>query len=637
MESQGSTAANSWPHLGHFVSQDLQAFFDASPDGILVITDDGKRILLANPAACHMLGYTKEELLDDSPSRLPHPEHVEYFASLVRGRLAQHKVEACLLHKQGRPLVVDLSVTPLAFQEQPCHAIVFRDVTDQKQSLDALQASDQRYHLITENAADVIWAVDFPPMPTEALDNPTAADAFLDQVLEQWRFSYLSPAVEPVFGYTQSEAMQLRLADIATLESYRVLKSALQSILVRGLRNDWTPERIVEVELVARDGSSRWCEVVSTYLRGATGVPTGLIGITRDISARRHAESALHDSEETLRQLFENLPDFVVKITQYGLIVFANRGLPHTSRETLLGRSWFGMIPAEHNLACRKAIEQTLASRQTQTLVIRDIFGQWWSARFVPLLGNDQQLMVIATDITQERLASEAVNKERQLLRRLLERHERERQLVAYEIHDGFAQQLTGALFLLQAFRETLSKNSDSAWSSFDSAAMLLRHAIDETRRLISGLRPPILDELGIVEAIQYLIYENRTDDGPDVEFKHNLGEQRLDPNLENTVFRIVQESLRNAFCHSESELIAVSLCRRENELHLDVRDWGKGFDPTTTDEDHFGLQGIRERTRLLGGQVIIESAPGQGTRIAAHIPLMCSDAKGPTDDSNRR
>ena len=114
----------------------------------------------------------------------------------------------------------------------------------------------------------------------------------------------------------------------------------------------------------------------------------------------------------------------------------------------------------------------------------------------------------------------------------MLDLHERERQLIAYEIHDGFAQQLTGALFRLQAFRETLARNPAEAWKGFDSAAQLVCRAIDETRRLISGLRPPVLDELGVVEAIQYLVYEQRKDGGPEIEFEHDMADERFPPPL---------------------------------------------------------------------------------------------------------
>ncbi len=260
---------------------------------------------------------------------------------------------------------------------------------------------------------------------------------------------------------------------------------------------------------------------------------------------------------------------------------------------------------------------------------MQDVFGQWWSSRVVPLGGEGDLIraMVICADVTQERLAAEAVKKEQRLLRQMLELQERERRLIAYEIHDGFAQQLTGALYRLQAFRETLARDSAKAWQDFDSAARMLARAIDETRRLISGLRPPILDELGIVEAIEYLVCERRLEGGPEIEFDHDLAPRRLAPPLQNAVFRIVQESLSNACRHSRSRRIHVALRERDGRIHISVRDWGVGFNPDDVQQRRFGLQGIRERVRLLDGRVAIESAPDEGTHISVELPLAGGDA----------
>ncbi len=111
-------------------------------------------------------------------------------------------------------------------------------------------------------------------------------------------------------------------------------------------------------------------------------------------------------------------------------------------------------------------------------------------------------------------------------------------------------------------------------------------------------------------------------DGGPEIEFEHDMAGERLPPPLENAIFRIVQESLNNACRHSRSDKIRVSLARRDNRICIDVRDWGVGFDPSAVEEQRFGLQGIRERVRLLEGSVAIESAPGEGTHIAVELPL---------------
>ena len=308
---------------------------------------------------------------------------------------------------------------------------------------------------------------------------------------------------------------------------------------------------------------------------------------------------------------------------------FANRGTLEISREAILNVCGYDLVVPEHQPACHRALEQAFAACEPQNLQIQDIFGQWWSIRAVSLAkeGVAEYALVICTNVTQERLATEAVDKERRLLRQLLELHERERRLAAYDIHDGFAQQLAGALFRLQGFRETHSRNSAKAWEDFDAAVRLISRAIDETRRLISGLRPPILDESGIVHAIDYLVCECRRQGGPTVEFTHDVAFERLASPLESALFRIAQESLQNACRHSRSDRIRVELAQRDGRICLDVRDWGVGFSLAALDEHRFGLLGIRERVRLLDGRAVIESAPGKGTHISVELPLVVADS----------
>ena len=100
---------------------------------------------------------------------------------------------------------------------------------------------------------------------------------------------------------------------------------------------------------------------------------------------------------------------------------------------------------------------------------------------------------------------------------------------------------------------------------------------------------------------------------------------------MENAVFRTAQEALTNATRYSKSPKVDVRLEQQESRILLEVRDWGMGFEPDEVQEDHFGLRGIRERARLLGGSGEIESSPGKGTRIRVELPLI--EASGDTDN----
>ena len=214
------------------------------------------------------------------------------------------------------------------------------------------------------------------------------------------------------------------------------------------------------------------------------------------------------------------------------------------------------------------------------------------------------------------------LRKSDRLLRQLIDLQERERKLIAYDIHDGLAQQLTGALMRLQAFGPPPAADLAKIESTCNELKKALTDCLGEARRLISGLRPPILDELGIVAAVDYLIDEHRQQGGPEIELVADVRTDRFPPPLESTIFRIIQESLTNAVRYGQTEKIRVKLVETDR-LHVEIQDWGIGFDPTAATANHFGLQGIRERAKLFGGTVVIDSAPGKGTRITVDLPRL--------------
>jgi PAS domain S-box-containing protein len=248
--------------------------------------------------------------------------------------------------------------------------------------------------------------------------------------------------------------------------------------------------------------------------------------------------------------------------------------------------------------------------------------------------GGNRLIMAIARDVTERKAAEEALRKEQRFLRHLIDLQERDRRLMAYEIHDGLAQQLTGALLKLQSL-ETISKMRDlpAARSILDDVLHLIHECVAEARRLIGGLRPPILDESGIVAAIEYLCSERRQSGQSQIEFVPRVQFSRLAGPLEVALFRIVQECLTNACRHSRSLKIRVELDQLENRVRLAVQDWGVGFNPHEVKGDRFGLRGIRERVRLLGGSADINSAPGKGAIITVELPLAEEDID--EDDNN--
>ncbi len=227
----------------------------------------------------------------------------------------------------------------------------------------------------------------------------------------------------------------------------------------------------------------------------------------------------------------------------------------------------------------------------------------------------------LRAEIAERQRSDLELQEKQQLLERLISTHERDRQLVAYEIHDTFLQDVIAALMFIDTYYDRQSSGDEARLEPLEQARKLLRKSIDEARRMINGLRPPIIDEQGIVAGLEYLVNEVNAR-GLEIRLVHKMNLERLTPTLEAAIYRIVQEGLSNIERHSKSRFGQIKMCQIDDRVRLEIRDLGMGFDPAIVAEGHYGLQGIKERARLVGGTVAVQSVPNEGTDIIVEIPL---------------
>ena len=367
-------------------------------------------------------------------------------------------------------------------------------------------------------------------------------------------------------------------------------------------------------------------------IRDEQGNPFRLATVVTDITERKQAEEALRQSHEELSAIYEGMIEGVVIIDfQTKRVVRGNNSMCRMlgySEAELLSKSVSDIHPADE---LPKVLASRFVSMEGQTALSenRRVLRKDGSVFYADIVGraivyNGRPCIIgVFRDVTERRQVQEALQRERRTLERLLRSSDRERQLIAYEIHDGLAQQLVGSIMQFQLYDHLKDEEPQEASQAYDVAMKLLRQSHLEARRLIGGLRPPILDESGVVAAISALVNEQRSQGGPSVEFRSRVEFDRLAATLENAIYRIVQEGLANAFKHSNSKKARVQLTQHGDQVQIEICDWGVGFDPESVKENCYGLEGIRERARLLGGQVRIESEPGQGTRIIVDLPVV--------------
>jgi signal transduction histidine kinase len=198
----------------------------------------------------------------------------------------------------------------------------------------------------------------------------------------------------------------------------------------------------------------------------------------------------------------------------------------------------------------------------------------------------------------------------------------RERNRLAREVHDTLSHTLTGMAVQLEAVRALWDDQPDESRRMTEAALETARSGAHETRRAVAALRARPLDDLGITLAVQDLAESMAGRAGWTLELTLESDLGLVSPEVEQAVYRVVQEALVNAARHADARRVHVALSRRDEQLILSVTDDGRGFDPAAVDGvEHFGLRGMRERAAALHGTLTVDCSSGRGTRVKMTVP----------------
>ena len=465
--------------------------------------------------------------------------------------------------------------------------------------------------------------------------------------IESKRFTRVNASLCRMLGYSEEELLAASIKDIHPPEEVSNDLQRFQAAAEgRVSINEDRP-------VLRKDGSVFYADI--TGRRILYKQRPCLLALFRNVTERRAAEEALRRSEERFRSYFvQGLVGMAVTRSDRQWQEVNDRlcEILGYSRDELLGMKWTDAThPDDLDIGLslfNRMIAGEIDHYAYEKRFIRKDGKIVYATMFIRCFRRKDKtidhILALIEDTTDRRQAERALKErsdvlqqytvqlarinerlrnEDQHLRNLMELQDRDRQLIGFEIHDELAQLLTGAMMYLEGFQCRQESKPADTWGDFDAGLALLAKGIREARRLINGLRPPSLDEAGVLHAIQDLAHEVQSREQPQIEFVANVEFHRLPQPLENTIFRIVQESLLNACRHSKSEHVRIELRQEGGRLIIEVRDWGSGFDPQSVAEGRFGLKSVRERARVFGGQATIESRPGEGTRITVELPLL--------------
>lgn len=519
---------------------------------------------------------------------------------------------------------------------------------------EALRKSEERYQDLVESANDVILAVDLGGAFTE-----------------------FNRAGEQLSGYTRDELRQMTMRDVLTPESYMRAMHMIQQKLA-----DNRPTRY-ELELIKRDGSTVPLEV-NTKLILHDGRPVGVTAIARDITERRQAETELRAREEKqaavadlgqsaletadLDSLFDDAIHCVAKTLgiEYGSILELS-----DDRTILRSRAGIGWRPgvvgreavgagshsqAGYALLSSEPVVCDDLSQETRFSVPRVLpdhgvvagvsviihgrdrpFGvlSAFSAERRPFRQDDIHFLqsvanVLAAAVERKRLEDERAQHDKKLAARVLQAQEDERKRIARELHDETAQTLSILLTNLDLLERYIPTGDTRVSAGFSRVMSLAKRALDETRALSHDLRPAILDDAGLLAAIEWVARECERSYGGSVRLTADIDpSEMLSPEQEVGILRIAQEALTNAGKHTRAVRVHVLLTVEKGKVILMVKDDGRGFDTRAvrgpTHGGRLGIYGMNERASLLGGTLDIKSRPGKGTEVRLELPVASS------------
>lgn len=276
----------------------------------------------------------------------------------------------------------------------------------------------------------------------------------------------------------------------------------------------------------------------------------------------------------------------------------------------------------------RKVLESNREMQAQET-----VFDDSHDARIMDILrfpiASDGKMLVagLAMDVTErvnaQKELEQAAQRQQMLAGRVIEVQERERQHLARGLHDDVGQSLTALKINLQTIQKSGSLEGPSLQNGIDIVTAVL----SQVRSLSLDLRPPQLDNLGLIAALRAYVEKKSTLAEVKGWFESTPLSLELHHDIENTCFRIVQEAVTNILRHAHAHNIWVKVGQRQDQLHVSIRDDGKGFDlekarSNAISGTSFGLLNMEERAALVGGTMSISSAPGEGVEIILHLPV---------------
>ena len=582
-----------------------RSLIEQASDAIM-ITDLNGNFIDVNSSLCEMFGYDKQELMQSNVRSLIDSQNLKErpmrFDELEKGKhVFSHRR---MLHKNGSIIEVEANVKMIPDGRV---LAIARDITERIKAENAIRTSEETRRLIMNSALDAIITMNKEGLVTG------------------W-----NPEAEKIFGWKADEIIGKTLKDTIIPHKYR---EQHKKGLDHYMKSDkgTALNRLIEITALDRSGKEFPIELSIVPIRQGTN--EFFCGFLRDITERKMAEDKIRKEKELSDCIINSLPGVFYLYDETGSFLRWNKNF-----EVISGYSSSEMSQ-RHPLDFFDSDEKELLKEK-----IRHVFEKGMAeveAHFftkskerIPYYFNGWRIIFegkpcligVGIDISDRKQAEEKLKQSYEDIRRLashLEQiREEERIHIAREIHDELGQQLTVLKMDISWLNKKLDKKDLQLQKKVTELLDVVDNTVKTVRRISTELRPSILDDLGLLAALEWQCHEFEKRSGIKTSFLSNTEQLKLSSEIATGLFRVFQESVTNVARHADATKMNVTLNSNHGNLLLIIKDNGKGFlTAGIENKKTLGILGMRERVLLMGGEFKIISVPGNGTEIQVWVP----------------